>query len=78
MQLQRTWLEKLIFGGEASRRFTQDSPVLPDVWLEFGMEYTRDTRARVDLLFAPHRDASAAKLCSAIRRRLEIERGTPK
>lgn len=36
MHVRREWLLELIYGGDASRRFTQDSPVLPDVWLEFG------------------------------------------
>ncbi len=28
-------LNDLIFGGEGVRRFTQDSPVLPDVWAAY-------------------------------------------
>jgi hypothetical protein len=31
----RDWVEKLVFGREKVRRFTQDSPVLPDVWLAY-------------------------------------------
>lgn len=31
----RDWVERLIFGRENARRFTQDSPILPDVWIAF-------------------------------------------
>ena len=76
MQVRRDWLEELIFRGEVSRRFTQDSPVLPDVWLAFGEAYCRDPRARRDLLLTPHRDASAAQLGYAVQQRLRAERRT--
>ena len=33
--LSRELMEQLMFGTERVRRFTQDSPVLPDVWLEY-------------------------------------------
>jgi len=35
MELSPILVEQLIFGGEANRRRTQDSPVLPDVWAYF-------------------------------------------
>ena len=76
MHVRRDWLEELIFRGEASRRFTQDSPVLPDVWLAFGEAYCRDPRARRDLLLTPHRNASAAQLGYALQQRLRGERRT--
>lgn len=34
-KLDRAFVEKLMFGTGRARRFTQDSPVLPDVWLAF-------------------------------------------
>ena len=76
MRIRREWLEELIFRGEASRRFTKDPPVLPDVWLAFGEDYCRDRRARRDLLLTPHRDASAAALGYALQQRLRAERAT--
>jgi subtilisin family serine protease len=76
MYVRRDWLEELIFRGEASRRFTQDSPVLPDVWLAFGEAYCRDPLARRDLLLTPHRNASAAQLGYALQQRLRGERRT--
>ncbi len=33
MSLLRSKVERLIFGDEVRRRFTQDSPVLPEVWI---------------------------------------------
>ncbi|GAG18364.1 unnamed protein product, partial [marine sediment metagenome] len=29
-KMERNWVEDLIFGDERSRRYTQDSPILPD------------------------------------------------
>ncbi|MEO7359849.1 MAG: S8 family serine peptidase [Gemmatimonadaceae bacterium] len=70
MEIQREWLEELIFRGEMSRRFTQDSPILPDVWLAFANRPKTD--GRIDLLFTPHRNHSTADLYRAIRARLEL------
>ena len=75
MRAEREWLEHLIFGMPASRRFTQDSPVLPDVWIECGMTYGRGPEP-LDLLLTPHRDKSAAELSRDLRRRLQREQGT--
>ncbi len=36
MHLSRQLIEKYIYGDEAGRRQTQDSPVLPDVWIRYG------------------------------------------
>ena len=36
MKLGKKQLEEAIFGRIGFQRFTQDSPVLPDVWLAFG------------------------------------------
>jgi hypothetical protein len=51
-------LEDLTFGSGRVRRFTQDSPVLPDVWLEYA-----DVTRRVvftDILHVPTRVVVAA------------------
>jgi len=47
-----------IFGSEQERRYTQDSPVLPEVWLRFGEEPEQPQ----DLLLTPHQHGSAARL----------------
>ena len=36
--LERWLVEQLMFGTGKARRFTQDSPVLPDVWLEYATD----------------------------------------
>jgi serine protease AprX len=51
-----------VFGVQQMRRYTQDSPVMPDVWLAYGKHPT----ARVDLLLEPHREAGAAALALAL------------
>jgi serine protease AprX len=72
LTLARHELEELIFGSEESRRYTQDSPVLPDVWMAFG----KDPEADVDLLLTPHAQASASELGNALQKRLANGRTT--
>ena len=36
--LDRDLMEQLLFGTGRARRFTQDSPVLPDVWLQYAKQ----------------------------------------
>lgn len=71
MSLSRETVESLIFGKDHARRFTQDSPVLPDVWIRFGAEPEAD----LDLLLTPHRETPAGRLARELRRRLEEDRG---
>jgi hypothetical protein len=66
MALTAEKLDELIFGTDRFRRFTQDSPVMPDVWIAFGL----DPKARLDLLLTPHVQASAPELATELRRRL--------
>ncbi|HEX6200388.1 MAG TPA: hypothetical protein VF150_09000, partial [Thermoanaerobaculia bacterium] len=68
MKLDREFLEWLIFGGEGDRRYTQSSPVLPDVWIQYGTEPGQ----RHQLLFTPHRDASAGTVARVLRKRLGL------
>jgi len=71
--LSREQLEKLIYGqGGGVRRFTQDSPVLPDVWVAFG----KDPTARVDLLLNPHFNASPGLVAQVLEQRLADEQQT--
>jgi serine protease AprX len=55
-------LSRWIFGTDDARRYTQDSPVLPDVWLAFA-EAPND---RQELLLTPHADSTAAALAAAL------------
>lgn len=73
MPADRHLLETLIFGSDSARRFTQDSPILPDVWIAYGTH--PEPNPRLDLLLTPHRDATPGQLYATIRRRLEKERG---
>lgn len=67
--LTREQLEQLIYGQGGVRRFTQDSPVLPDVWAMFG----KDPSARVDLLLNPHFDSSPGLVAQVLEERLTKE-----
>lgn len=58
MWIHRELLQDLVFGAGGSHRFTQDSPVMPDVWFEFG----RRPGERHDLLITPARGVSPATL----------------
>ena len=71
MGLTPKQLEDLIFGTERQRRFTQDSPVLPDVWAE----YNKDLSKPVDLLLTPYRNGQPAELYVQLRERLRKESG---
>jgi len=51
-----------IFGTEQLKRFTQDSPVLPDVWLEYGANPT----GTIDLLLEPHEQSTTGELARAV------------
>jgi len=52
-QDRRSYVLSLIYGDDR-RRFTQDSPVLPDVWLEYA-EIGKDTKKKeVPLLLTPY------------------------
>ena len=75
MRVEREWLRTVVFGREAARRFTQDSPILPEVWLVAGLVYALDPRRRVDLLLSPHRERTAGALGRVLQQRL---RATPR
>ena len=62
MRLELGQLAPWVFGLGQLRRYTQDSPVMPDVWTAFG----EDPDGRLDLLLEPHRDAGAAALALAL------------
>jgi hypothetical protein len=51
-----------IFGSEQLKRFTQDSPVMPDVWLQYG----REPNEPIDLLLEPHAESTTAALAQAV------------
>lgn len=63
------YFERLIFTSLGNRRFTQSSPILPDVWLA----YAEDPCAPCDLLLTPHWDAGPGKLAVGLKARLKAE-----
>jgi subtilisin family serine protease len=71
--MRREQIEELFYGKpDQQRRFTQDFPVLPDVWLQYG----RQPSGRHELLLTPHTDFDVPRLARALRRRLDdIPRG---
>ena len=74
MRVEREWLRTVVFGREGARRFTQDSPILPEVWLVGGAQYCLDRNRRIDLLLTPHRAHTPGKLAKVLLDRLEENR----
>ena len=68
-KIERDELERLIYRNAGPKRFTQDSPVMPDVWFEFG----KNPNAKVDLLLNPHFEASPGRVAKLLEDRLQIE-----
>ena len=62
MKLEFRNLGPWIFGTEQLRRFTQDSPIMPDVWLQYG----REPGEAIDLLLEPHAASTTAELARAV------------
>jgi serine protease AprX len=63
VRLELRQLAPWVFGLGQLRRYTQDSPVMPDVWMAFG----READKQQDLLLEPHREAGAAALALALK-----------
>jgi hypothetical protein len=53
-------VKDLIYGSLPGRRFTQDSRVMPDVWLKYAEQ------DRVDVLLTPHTGTSSGELAREI------------
>jgi serine protease AprX len=69
--MKRERIEELFYGRpEHQRRFTQDFPVLPDVWIAYG----RTPADRIEVLLTPHTESNAAAVAAALRARLEQDR----
>lgn len=73
--MQREQIEQLFYGRpEHQRRFTQDFPILPDVWIAYGA----DLQGRVELLLTPHTESDAPSLARALRERLQKDGSSPR
>ncbi len=76
--MTRREIEDLIYGKpEQQRRFTQDFPILPDVWIAYAEDSDeKDPNGRLGLLLTPHTRSDAATLTRALRDRLKQEQPT--
>ncbi len=63
---RRDFLEGLVYGGEDRQRFTQQSPVMPDVWIHFGLA----PHKAMDLLMTPDWNSEPAILARELREQL--------
>jgi serine protease AprX len=69
--MKRDQVEELFYGKpDQQKRFTQDFPILPDVWIA----YAEKANERFELLLTPHSRSNAATLAQALRERLKAER----
>lgn len=64
-----TRIEALVYSTVDGSTFTQRSPVMPDVWIRYGVEGDRPQ----DLLLVAHRDSSGPVLAKALAARLASE-----
>lgn len=57
------FIERIIFGKlKNNNRFTQDSPVYPDVWLDYFEHIKQLATYRCDVILSPHRNTTASEL----------------
>ena len=66
MSDRREFFEQLVYHSVDGRRFTQQSPTMPDVWIQYGF----DPGIQLDLLLVPDSAHSTAELARALRARL--------
>ena len=52
MELKREKIEALLYGGSKTPRFTQDTPILPDVWIAYAAEPSHPR----ELILTPYQD----------------------
>ena len=67
MELKREWIEKLIYYSITAQRFTQDSPILPDVWIEYGKILPDEA---IDLLMTPYGSVRTGVLANQLQERI--------
>ena len=62
--LQKQWIEDILYGERSNYRYTQDTPVLPDVWYR----YAQNGGQKLSLLLTPSRDTSPSFLAGQVGR----------
>jgi serine protease AprX len=70
MKIADEILAEAIFGGTGVRRFSQDSPILPDVWMEYG----KKPNEQADVLLNPYLDEAPGKVAKVLMNRLKADR----
>lgn len=71
MQDRRDFFENLVYETTDEKRFTQQSPVMPDVWIRYGMNPGK----RQELLLVPDRHFAPADLTRKLKKRLKTDSG---
>ena len=72
MTLERHLVEDVIYGWGTTRRYTQDAPVLPDVWIA----YAQDPGKPQDLLLKPVFEHAPGEIIPHLRKLLEYPPAT--
>jgi serine protease AprX len=70
MKISEETLADAIYGGTGVRRFSQDSPILPDVWMEYG----RKPNDPADLLLNPYLEEPPGRVSRVLKERLDADR----
>jgi len=70
MKIDENTLADAIYGGTGVRRFSQDSPILPDVWMEYG----KKPNYPADLLLNPYLEEPPGRVSKFLSDRLQADR----
>ncbi len=75
MHLSRDQMDELLFGPIFGRRLTQDSPILPDVWLAYALEAptANEKNHHKELLLTPHYGSTPGDVAVRLRESLGTE-----
>ena len=68
MDVRYNFFERLVYQGVGGQRFTQDSPVMPDVWIRYGMHSHEPGDKRLSLLLTPNNEVTPGELAKKLRR----------
>src|SRR5688500_4439495 len=71
---EREFFERLVYHSSQGRRFTQQSPVMPAVWMHYGM----NPGQRLDLLMEPDWHYTPAQLADMLAARLRLDESKKK
>ncbi len=72
VSIHQDLLLHILYGSPAGRRFTQDTPVLPDVWIQ----YARDIGKPADALIVPRNDHQAHHVAEELHQRIKAFRAS--